>query len=196
MQIITLAQAREQKLTRYFTGVPCVNGHVAERTVAYRQCLECKRARRSTKNMTPAQLDRERARRRKLIAKRTPAQQELYRVRDRARKEQDKVRRAEYISQWHKENRAHWRAYKKNRDAMKLNATPAWADLQAIRAVYEEAERLTRETGIKHHVDHIVPLQSEYVCGLHCEANLQVLTESENCSKNNRYWPDMPEWLQ
>jgi hypothetical protein len=57
---------------------------------------------------------------------------------------------------------------------------------------YAESSRLTLETGIAHEVDHIVPLLSGLVCGLHCEANLQVITAFENQSKNNRFWPDMP----
>lgn len=73
-----------------------------------------------------------------------------------------------------------------------LLATPKWADVEKIMSVYAEAARLTRETGIVHHVDHIVPMKSKIVCGLHWEENLRVLTRSENCSKNNRYWPDMP----
>jgi hypothetical protein len=58
--------------------------------------------------------------------------------------------------------------------------------MNAIRCLYEEARRC----GV--HVDHIVPLQSEIVCGLHGEANLQLLTETENKVKSNKLWPDMP----
>jgi 5-methylcytosine-specific restriction endonuclease McrA len=78
------------------------------------------------------------------------------------------------------------------RRALKFKATPSWADESAILMVYGRAKRLTKETGIPHHVDHIVPLKSKIVCGLHWEANLQVLPGDENLSKSNRHWPDMP----
>lgn len=79
------------------------------------------------------------------------------------------------------------------RQALKQNAIPPWADLKAIIALYDEANRLTAETGIVHEVDHMVPLQSKRVCGLHCEANLHILTREANRAKSNRYWPDCPE---
>ena len=52
---------------------------------------------------------------------------------------------------------------------------------------YRQARWLTETLRIPHHVDHIVPLVHELVCGLHCEANLQVLTAQQNLEKNNSF---------
>lgn len=70
--------------------------------------------------------------------------------------------------------------------------TPIWASKSSISAFYTEAKRLEKETGLKYHVDHIVPLNSALVCGLHVESNLQVIPASENVLKRNLVWPDMP----
>mgnify|MGYP000079246860 len=73
------------------------------------------------------------------------------------------------------------------RRSAKLERTVPWADLVSIQAIYSEAKRLTETTGVKHHVDHVIPLQGELVSGLHVESNLQVLTAQENCSKSNKF---------
>lgn len=115
--------------------------------------------------------------------------------------ERNKERRREYMRRWQEANAAHraesYRSWAKankhivnaliaKRTASKLNATPKWADIHATRSFYREAARMTRETGIKHEVDHIVPLQGETVCGLHYAANLQILTKTENIRKGNK----------
>jgi hypothetical protein len=83
-------------------------------------------------------------------------------------------------------------AHASARRAEEFKATPRWADKTSIRKFYKEAADRTKTTGEKYEVDHIVPLKSEIVCGLHCEQNLQVIKKNENASKGNRWWPDMP----
>lgn len=41
----------------------------------------------------------------------------------------------------------------------------------------------------KFHVDHIIPLQHELVCGLHVENNLQIISAERNMRKNNSFVP-------
>lgn len=96
-----------------------------------------------------------------------------------------KVKRAEYAHHWTRANRDKRRASTAKRKAARLHATPPWADLARIAAFYDNVPS-------GHDVDHIVPLVSRFVCGLHCEANLQYLLSSENQSKRNFRWPDMP----
>lgn len=94
---------------------------------------------------------------------------------------------------WAKNNPERARARNAKRRAAKRQATAPWADHEAIKNIYAEALRLEKETGISHDVDHIYPLQSEYMCGLHVETNLQILTEEENARKGNRTWPGQLE---
>jgi hypothetical protein len=85
------------------------------------------------------------------------------------------------------EQKGKWVAYVIARQTRVKKATPIWADRDVIKEFYIEAQRLTKETGIKHEVDHIIPIQGKLVSGLHVPANLQILTEFENISKSNRF---------
>jgi hypothetical protein len=95
-------------------------------------------------------------------------------------------------TEWSKNNPEYLAFNCRKYQASKKNAIPKWADMKKIRYIYKESRRLSLETGIQHHVDHIVPITSDIVCGLHCEANLQILTFNENVKKGNHYWEDMP----
>jgi 5-methylcytosine-specific restriction endonuclease McrA len=66
-------------------------------------------------------------------------------------------------------------------------ATPKWANVSAIKEFYIGAQRLSKETGIPHEVNHIIPLQGKLVSGLHVPTNLQILTEKENQQKNAKF---------
>ena len=71
------------------------------------------------------------------------------------------------------------------RYAAKTKSTPSWADKELIKDMYIEAQYQNMQ------VDHIVPLNSKTVCGLHWEGNMQLLTPKDNMSKGNRYWEGM-----
>ena len=79
------------------------------------------------------------------------------------------------------------RASGARRRAAELQRTPPWADHEAIRRVYQQAQEAALETGLSYHVDHIIPLQGRLVSGLHVHNNLQVLTALENSRKHNRF---------
>lgn len=90
----------------------------------------------------------------------------------------------ERVKQWKTDNPEKYRANNaRNLAAYReyiRQATPFWADLRAIDAVYMAAPK-------GYHVDHIVPIRGEFVCGLHVPYNMQYLPESENCSKRNTF---------
>jgi hypothetical protein len=82
------------------------------------------------------------------------------------------------------------RARLAKRRAQKKNATPPWLTRQhmaEIRKVYSLAFELERKTGVKHHVDHIVPLRGKNVSGLHVPWNLRAIPAEENLRKWNRF---------
>lgn len=106
---------------------------------------------------------------------------EIARSRDWQEKNREEARRLS--NEWKARNPQ----YNSTSRAKKLSATPSWANLERIREIYKEAKRQELLTGKKCHVDHIVPLNSPIVCGLHVENNLQILFASDNLRKGNRH---------
>lgn len=101
-------------------------------------------------------------------------------------------------SKWRENNRDRARDYRKNnrglqnattvkRRAQKLNATPAWAEIEQIKQFYRDCPN-------GYHVDHIIPLQGDNVSGLHVLSNLCYLPIVSNCSKGNRVVTDEQLW--
>jgi len=67
-------------------------------------------------------------------------------------------------------------------------ATPFWADEAKIAQIYKLAKEMS-VNGVEYQVDHIVPISSKFVCGLHIETNLEIVPADYNYAKRNRYWP-------
>lgn len=96
-----------------------------------------------------------------------------------------------YYRNKYNKNIAKYRFYYRNRQLLRKNATPKWADLEKIKILYEKAVWLEQLTGLKYHVDHVIPLNGKDVCGLHIWENLQILEASINISKSNNIIGDI-----
>jgi hypothetical protein len=77
--------------------------------------------------------------------------------------------------------------------AKKYKAFPKWANTPSERArilrIYIAAQYKNLTTKRKWHVDHIIPLYGESVCGLHVAANLRVISKEANVAKSNLFIP-------
>lgn len=83
------------------------------------------------------------------------------------------------VKDWEKRNKSKRKSYKAKHRALKIKATPVFADMEKIHEIYKNCPK-------GFHVDHIIPLNNPIVCGLHVEWNLQYLSAKENCSKGNK----------
>jgi 5-methylcytosine-specific restriction endonuclease McrA len=99
----------------------------------------------------------------------------------------DKV--LESNAKWRKNNPVQAQMSCINYRYRKAKAIPSWLtpeDRKAITDIYAQCKQTTEETGVPHHVDHIIPINGEAVSGLHVAWNLQVVPASYNLSKKNK----------
>ena len=172
----------------YFTGQPCKHGHIALRKTKG-SCVECVKEETEKYAEKRADYFKEynkseagQASKRKYYEK----NRDLVIAKALARPVE---KQREYRKTYKKNNpeviRASTTAYKRKHK----NATPPWISVEqkiAIRDMYLAAQKLTATTGERYVVDHIVPLRSPIVCGLHVPWNLRVITQEENLKKSNR----------
>lgn len=74
---------------------------------------------------------------------------------------------------------------------MVARAYQPWSDIEEAVRTYQAAAILSELTGEPYVVDHLVPLTSPLVCGLHVHTNLVAMRADENKAKSNTYWPGM-----
>lgn len=98
----------------------------------------------------------------------------------------------EYSNAYKKRKPEKNRLWSSIRRARVRNAMPKWIKVSDLLPIYEEAQRISKETGIPHDVDHIIPLCAvddsgkRIACGLHVPWNLQVITAKKNRQKMNK----------
>lgn len=219
MQIITLKEAKELGLKRFYTGVPCSRGHLVERSVSSRGCLECLRenmAKSRGNEGAPRKSDRQARDTARSLGDtiyytgipcpqghdegRYVANAACTRcVKNRVvtkHKADPEARSAKRIAQYNNDRE---RVLEQTREYRKLNPHVGRAKIAKRRAsTLQRTPKWADLVAIKeiykdcpesYVVDHIIPLQGELVSGLHVPSNLQYLTGSDNSSKRNKFDP-------
>ena len=198
MHLISKQEAQNQGLRYYFTNIPCKHGHHSERKVADGACKECVRlahyvyyanhrtqALRVISNWQKQNRDKV-----NLISQTYRANNPVASAHSTHKYYlKNKQTWLANTKKWREANNAILRLYNAKRRSQVKLATPKWADVQKMLDIYSESVELTKSTGVKHEVDHIIPLTSDIVCGLHCEHNLRVITKTENNNKSNKHQP-------
>ena len=89
----------------------------------------------------------------------------------------------ERSKKWYQDNREQANAKRSRRSKLERKWPLSSIERLMVSNYYEDARRLTRETGVPHEVDHVIPVSKG---GPHLPWNLQVLTQTENRKKANR----------
>ena len=177
-------EAQKLGIKYYFTGQPCIRGHVVLRKTKG-SCVECVREDWAKDNANRSKNPKSEAS--KAAGKR------YYEKNKETVKARANARSKDEINQYrktHKEkNPEYYKALTSVRKRRHRDATPKWITTGhklAMRQLYLQAMELTKITGERYVVDHIVPLISDAVCGLHVPWNLRVITQDENLRKSNK----------
>lgn len=78
----------------------------------------------------------------------------------------------------------------------KILATPPWVTHRAMLELHIRKLQISEDSGIKHTLDHIIPLNHPMVCGLNVPWNIQIVPHWHNARKSNRFSPEQMELLQ
>ena len=160
-----------------FEGNPCKHGHGTTRYLSNRSCVTCRKLWATEYKKANRPRYNELAR--------------LYHKANPDAKREERYRNIETYRasrrRWKKANKGKVNEQTVRYRTRKANALPAWVDTKELQGFYIMAERLSNCLGIPHHVDHIMPLRGDNLCGLHVPWNLQVIPASMNLKKGNRY---------
>jgi len=184
-----IQDARAYSAIYYYTGKPCKYGHLSPRFTANRACVVCDII--SKRLATPEQKRKRRALQKKYDKKRES------RKRQNSKKHYESLKEIISLRQQANPNFCRTRRAASRQYRSALRKGMVWRDQidiqNKIDQIYERARQMRRK-GHDMVVDHIIPISSDLVCGLHVPWNMQILTRAENSKKNNRFNPDDFEW--
>jgi hypothetical protein len=184
----TRAEAKAAGAKYYFTGEPCKHGHIAPRKTKG-ACIECLKNEWAQATETRAEYfqkyNKSEAGQK---AKKDYYERNKEAVIAAAQARPDEAKRK--YRKTHKINNPDlYKELVSVRRRRFRDATPKWLSAEQkmeIRLKYRLAIEMSRATGVRYAVDHVIPLQGEDVCGLHVPWNMEVITQDENLKKYNK----------
>lgn len=181
----TRKEAKETGATHYFTGEPCSRGHIALRKTKG-ACVECLKEDWAKDNAKRAEYFKTSETVKENKRRYYERNKEAVKARASNRPKEDQTK---YKRKYKEANPELYRALTNARRERFKEATPPWTTKEMkrqIRQKYLEAQDLTKTTGVRYEVDHIIPLINDNVCGLHVPWNMQIIPKSDNLRKSNK----------
>ena len=184
----TRAEAKAQGAKFYFTGEPCKHGHIAARKTKG-VCVECLKVEWAQGNIIRADYFKQYNK-----SNAGGEAKQRYYEKNRAQviaraQARPAVEKQAYKSKYKQSNPDLYKTLTSFRRRRFRDATPPWLTRKQkseIRQLYQIAITMSKTTGERYVVDHIIPLHGEAVCGLHVPWNLRVITQGENLRKSNK----------
>ena len=171
----TRKEAKECNSKYFFTGKPCNHGHISKRFTSSKGCVECQLER----SRRPEEKER-----RKETSKRW-AKENPERIKEIRHKSyhKDPARSLAHTNRWVEKNRHKVNAYAASRRSKIASFPLSSIEKMMVENIYEDCQRISKETGIPHQVDHIIPISKG---GPHHPWNLRIITAEENLRKSNK----------
>lgn len=203
-KLVSLEEARLAGQKFYFTGKPCKRGHVASRYMATRACVQCHaEAAHAWKEANPEKhrtnlntwKKKNPDKHSSYVKNARQKNPSLYNAHSKAWAQRNPEKRKRVAADYSKKNLDKILANTNARRARLLSACPSWVSKQDIQKIYVARKQISLDTGLLHHVDHVVPLRGKAVCGLHVPWNLRIIPAKENFQKGAKMDTELLEQL-
>lgn len=196
--MISRATAKANGLRFYFTGQDCPRGMAWERRTGNSCCI-CPACRELIASKAQAKYVEDPGIFRDRYLRYFSRHKDKINARTRQKRRENPEREKAAARAAYERNPERYYENVRRRQADKNRRTPVWYG-EFDEFVVKECVRLVKArreaTGVKWHIDHMLPMKCDSVTGLHCGLNLQVIPGYLNNAKwNYRIFDEPDDWL-